>query len=113
MVKNKVYLGQARSGKVVKEKAHEALVTLAEFDAAQGTRTLLKQRDGSLASQALLGGLVRCAGCGHTLKITGNTDRKRGERYPIYYCPPLRDRALQARATARVAWSTTTWKNEC
>jgi site-specific DNA recombinase len=87
MLKNPVYLGQARSGKVVKEDAHEALVTQAEFDAAQSVKkSLLKQRDGSIASQALLGGLVRCAGCGHTLKITGNTDRKTGERYPIYYC---------------------------
>ena len=35
-----------------------------------------KPRDGSLASQAMLGGLARCAGCGHTLKITGNTDKQ-------------------------------------
>jgi hypothetical protein len=87
LIKNPVYLGQARSGKVVKEGAHEALVTRAEFDAAQATRkSLLKQRDDSLASQAMLGGLARCAGCGHTLKITGNTDRKSGARYPVYYC---------------------------
>ena len=62
-------------------------MTRAEFDAAHGvTKSLFKQRDNSVASQALLGGLVRCAGCGHTLKITGNTDRKTGARYPIYYC---------------------------
>jgi site-specific DNA recombinase len=87
LIKNPVYLGQARSGKVVKEGAHEALVTRAEFDAAQATKkSLLRQHDRSIASQAMLGGLARCAGCGHTLKITGNTDRKSGERYPIYYC---------------------------
>jgi hypothetical protein len=86
MLKNPVYLGQARSGKVVKEGAHEPIVTRAEFDAAQASRTLLSARDGSLASQALLGGLVRCAGCGHTLKITGHTERKTGARYPAYYC---------------------------
>jgi hypothetical protein len=104
MLKNPVYLGQARSGKVVKEHAHEPLVTRAEFDAAQVTRTLLKQRDGSLASQALLGGLVRCAGCGHTLKITGNTDRKTGERYPIYYCVGRYAKGLcEARATVRAS----------
>lgn len=87
LVKNPVYLGQARSGKIVKDGAHEALVTRAEFDAAQSVKkSLFKQHDGSLAAQALLGGLVRCAGCGHTLKITGNTDRKSGARYPVYYC---------------------------
>jgi DNA invertase Pin-like site-specific DNA recombinase len=87
MLKNPAYLGQARSGKVVNQKAHEPLVTEAEFDAAQSAKkSLFKQRDGSIASQAMLGGLIRCAGCGHTLKITGNTDRKSGQRYPIYYC---------------------------
>jgi site-specific DNA recombinase len=87
LIKNPVYLGQARSGKVVKEGAHEPLVTRAEFDAAQATKkSVLRPRDGSLASQAMLGGLARCAGCGHTLKITGNTDRKSGGRYPVYYC---------------------------
>jgi site-specific DNA recombinase len=87
LIKNPVYLGQARSGKVVKEGAHEALVTRAEFDAAQSVKkSLLAQRDGSLAAKAMLGGLARCAGCGHTLKITGNTSKKTGERYPVYYC---------------------------
>jgi hypothetical protein len=62
-------------------------VTRAEFDAAQAMKkSFFKQHDGSLASQAMLGGLARCAGCGHTLKITGNTDRKTGARYPVYYC---------------------------
>jgi site-specific DNA recombinase len=87
LIKNPAYLGQARSGKVVKEGAHEPLVTRAEFDAAQSVKkSLLAQRDGSLAAQAMLGGLARCAGCGHTLKITGNTSKKTGERYPVYYC---------------------------
>src|SRR5262249_15125210 len=76
VVRNPVYLGQARSGK--------PLVTRAEFDAAQRvSKSLLKQRDGSVASQAVLGGLARCAGCGHTLKITGNTKRSTCERYPV------------------------------
>lgn len=87
LIKNPVYLGQARSGKVVNEGAHEALVTRAEFDAAHSVKkSLLKQRDGSLAAQAMLGGLARCAGCGHTLKITGNTSKKTRARYPVYYC---------------------------
>ena len=58
MIKNPVYLGQAPSGKVVKEAAHEPLVTRAEFDAAQAVKkSVFKQHDGSLASQAMLGGL--------------------------------------------------------
>jgi DNA invertase Pin-like site-specific DNA recombinase len=87
LVKNPVYLGEARSGSMVKKKAHPAVVTRAEFDAAQSTKkSVLAPRDGSIASQALLGGLARCAGCGHTLKVTGTTKRSTGERYPVYYC---------------------------
>jgi site-specific DNA recombinase len=70
LVKNPVYLGQARSGNVVNEHAHEAIVTRAEFDAAQAVhKSLLPQHDGSIASQAMLGGIVRCAGCGRPLRL--------------------------------------------
>jgi site-specific DNA recombinase len=87
LVKNPVYLGQARGGQLVNERAHEPIVTRAEFDAAQSTKkSLLAARDGSVASQAMLGGLARCAGCGHTLKITGNTHKATGTRYAVYYC---------------------------
>jgi site-specific DNA recombinase len=87
LVKNPVYLGQARSGSIVKENAHEAIVSRAEFDAAQSTKkSVFAARDGSVASQAMLGGLARCAGCGHTLKITGSTRKGTGERYAVYYC---------------------------
>jgi site-specific DNA recombinase len=104
LIKNRAYLGEARQGSVVNKSAHEALVTQAQFEAAQGGRTLLNSRDGSVASQAMLGGLVRCAGCGHTLKITGNTDRKTGERYPIYYCTGRFASGLcPARAIARAS----------
>jgi site-specific DNA recombinase len=84
LLKNPVYLGQARSGAIVNDEAHEPLVTRAEFDAVQGSRTQLQPRHGSLASLALLGGLARCAGCGHPLKIAGSTDKRTGERYPVY-----------------------------
>jgi site-specific DNA recombinase len=105
LVKNPVYLGQARSGKVVNDNAHEPLVTRAEWDAAQSTRkSVFAQRDGSVAAQAMLGGLARCAGCGHTLKITGNTDKKTGERYPIYYCTgQYASGPCPSRANARAA----------
>src|SRR4029453_266372 len=77
----------------------------ADFDAAQATRTLLKARDGSIAGKALLGGLIRCAGCGHTLKIAGNSSKKTGERYPVYYCTGRYASGLcPARATIRASY---------
>lgn len=84
LLRNPVYLGQARSGEVVNDAAHEALVTQAEFDAVQRSRSVLQPRDGSIASQALLGGLARCAACGHTLKIAGSGPK--GRRHATYYC---------------------------
>src|SRR5215218_8925135 len=105
LLHNPVYLGQARSGKYVLEGAHEPLVSRADFDAAQATRTLLKAREGSIAGQALLGGLIRCAGCDHTLKIAGNTSKKTGERYPVYYCTGRYATGLcPARATIRASY---------
>lgn len=85
LLHNRVYLGQARSGAIVNDDAHEAIVTEAEFDAAQAVRTRHQARHGSPAALVLLGGLVRCAGCGHTLKVTGSRSKK-GKYYPTYYC---------------------------
>jgi site-specific DNA recombinase len=84
LLRNPVYLGQARSGEVKNDEAHEPLVTQAEFAASQESRSVFRPRDDSVASQALLGGLARCSACGHTLKIAGSG--KPGERHPVYYC---------------------------
>lgn len=105
LLRNPVYLGQARSGAIVNDEAHEPIVTRAEFDAVRASRTRLNTRDGSLASRALLGGLARCAGCGHTLKISGSTDKKTGVRYPIYYCKGRYAKGLcPAQATIRASY---------
>lgn len=86
LLKNPVYLGQARSGSVVNDAAHEPLVTRAEFDAAQKVKSRFEARKGSPAAMAMLGGLARCSGCGHTLKIAGTAHKGSGKRYPTYYC---------------------------
>jgi site-specific DNA recombinase len=87
LIHNPVYLGQARGGPtIVNNDAHEPLVTRAEWDAAQGGRTLLRSSGNSLSARTLLKGIIRCAGCGHTLKIAGSLDKKTGSRYPTYYC---------------------------
>ena len=86
LLKNRVYLGEARSGKAVNRTAHTAIVTRAEFDAAQAARSVLPTPKAALASEALLKGLARCAGCGHTLKITGAHLSSAGRRVPNYYC---------------------------
>jgi len=102
---NRVYLGEARSGSVVNPDGHEPIVTQAEFDAAQAVATLFKPHDGSVASKALLGGLVRCAGCGFTLKIAGNKNPHTGESFPAYYCKGRSAKGMcPERATIRASY---------
>jgi len=105
LIKNRVYRGEARSGAYVNPEGHEPIVTQAEFDAAQATRTVLTPRDGSVASLAMLGGLARCAGCGHTLKIAGGRTKNTGERYATYYCVGRYGSGYcSARATIRASY---------
>jgi hypothetical protein len=86
LLQNRVYLGEARAGILVNTTAHEPIVSQAEFDAAQGQRTLLATPTESLSAEAMLVGIARCAGCGHTLKISGSFDKQLARRVPNYYC---------------------------
>jgi DNA invertase Pin-like site-specific DNA recombinase len=105
LLKNPAYLGHARQGKITNETAHESLVTRAEWDAVQSSRTVLRPKGGtSVSAMALLGGLIRCAGCGHTLKISGGRPRGGKPAYPIYYCSGRYAKGLcQSRATIRAS----------
>jgi DNA invertase Pin-like site-specific DNA recombinase len=64
IIKNRVYLGEARSGEFVNPDAHEALVDRRTWEAAQVARGPAPPR----GEPALLAGLLRCAGCRHLLK---------------------------------------------
>ena len=82
VITNESYLGIAKGPNGArKEGAHSALVTRKVFDAVQPDE-LLHPRDGSIAAEALLGGLVKCAGCGHTLSLVGRP----GKGPVSYYC---------------------------
>lgn len=73
LLENPAYTGQARSGDIVNDEAHPALVDPVTFAAAQ----LAKSRSGYRQRRTLLAGLVRCAGCRYAL--TGGGTRN-------YYC---------------------------
>jgi DNA invertase Pin-like site-specific DNA recombinase len=81
MVKNRVYLGEARNGSHVNPDAHEAIVTQSEWDLAnvRGITPASKPFD------ALLSGLCRCAGCRYVLKTDQMKDRD-GQRIRLYRC---------------------------
>lgn len=83
LVRNRVYLGEARSGEHRNPGAHPPIVTLAEWTAAQAARapaTTQASGDGSL-----LAGLLRCAGCRFVMKADRMTLRD-GSRARIYRC---------------------------
>jgi len=86
LLRNPVYLGQARGWKgMTNDDAHEAVITPEEFEAAQNVVTIRHRHDGSIASQVLLVGVLKCAGCGHNLTYTGTTNRD-GRRTASYLC---------------------------
>jgi DNA invertase Pin-like site-specific DNA recombinase len=64
IVKNRVYLGEAYRGQAVNPNAHEAIVTLAEWQAANLAPVRGSHRG---KKPNLLGGIVRCAGCRYVL----------------------------------------------
>jgi DNA invertase Pin-like site-specific DNA recombinase len=62
-----------------------AIVTQAEFEAAQAGRTTRPIPPGETTRDLLLQGIARCAGCGRTLKHVRRS-RADGSYVPAYYC---------------------------
>jgi site-specific DNA recombinase len=84
MVRNRAYLGEARSGESLNADAHEPIVGVAEFEAAQlGTKLSRGGRSGSL-----LAGLIRCEACGHNMTHASAGARlsSDGNKYHFYKC---------------------------
>jgi site-specific DNA recombinase len=79
VLSNPVYLGDLRSGKLLKEHAHPPLIDAATFELAQRPRRTAAPVGGL---PALLRGLVRCASCSLTMSPV---TRQRGGRLPRYY----------------------------
>jgi DNA invertase Pin-like site-specific DNA recombinase len=78
LLRNRIYLGELRDGPNVNVAAHEPLVTVDEFDAAQ--RDVPRPSRRVDAAPALLAGVVRCAACGHVMT-------RRNTRALVYGCP--------------------------
>jgi DNA invertase Pin-like site-specific DNA recombinase len=87
---NRAYVGEATCQSETKGKptiiknAHEPLVTKAEMNAAHAKGGPYNPRDGSLASQIRLPGLVVCASCGRRMQVGGYG--KKGKRKAHYFC---------------------------
>lgn len=73
MVRSRTSLGEASQGKHVNPRAHEPLVDRATWEAAQIAQP--KPARG-IHGEALLGGLVRCAGCSRRVSSTFRNGRR-------------------------------------
>ena len=78
LLKNRGYLGEIRHGDVINKEAHPAIVSLAEFEAAQQARGIVVNNNTS--EPGLLASLVRCESCRHVLKA------KRTGPQRVYRC---------------------------
>lgn len=85
MVRNRVYLGEARSGDLRNAEAHEPIVSRVEWEAAQSRG----ERRPFRGVPALLSGIARCGSCGYAL--TRNWARP---DFPNYGCGKRRARGL-------------------
>jgi site-specific DNA recombinase len=81
VLRNRVYLGEARSGEIVNRSAHDPIVDPATFAAAQVSRGGLRPAVGHVR---LLAGMVRCGSCARCCKavVVG----MRGGSKPGYRC---------------------------
>lgn len=81
VIGNRTYLGEVRSGEYVKPNAHEPLVTLALFQAANARKAGAATRRDSTGEGVLLSGLLRCAACRRCMSIGRNGARPPVELY--------------------------------
>jgi len=100
MLKNPIYLGEIRFGKLANLRAHEPLVDRELFDAVQ-KQVIVKGRLGK--SDRLLArlGVLRCGTCGRALVVT--TTGSSRNYYPAYRCPPSCDCERRVTISAKIA----------
>ena len=83
MFRNRTYLGHTALGDIREDDTHEPLTDPNTFARCQH-KDNRQPRDGSLASQGVLAGFVRCAGCGSVMSVTASGPK--GRRTASYSC---------------------------
>jgi Recombinase zinc beta ribbon domain/Recombinase len=88
MIENRAYTGAVTYADLVNPKAHDRLVELELFEAAQATSAAWKAGAGATqrfgrGAQSMLGGIAKCAACGAGLARSSGG----GGKAAIYRCP--------------------------
>ena len=76
LLESRVYLGEIRDGPYVNPDAHEAIIDLATWTAAQRSKAGPRRPEHGY----LLSGILRCASCGYSLQGTTTSRGKRRYR---------------------------------
>jgi DNA invertase Pin-like site-specific DNA recombinase len=85
LISNRVYLGEVRSGEFVNLSAHEPIVS-EDLYLAANRAGVFHPHTGKLSGQAMLSGLVRCAGCGFKMQVGRQWSSGKGTERATYYC---------------------------
>lgn len=85
LIRNRVFLGEARSGDLVNVGAHVPLTDPETFDAANRPRGSKMPSTGN--ASGMLSGILRCSGCSFALKPSMGKTRH-GKRRREYRCRP-------------------------
>jgi Recombinase/Recombinase zinc beta ribbon domain len=94
------YLGEFKFGEQSFTDSSLAIVTEAEWQAAQLKKGGVVPKTGKTSDAALLRGIARCAGCGRTLKILYT--RRQGNRLRYYCKNPSAKGPCPSRALVRL-----------
>ena len=97
VIQNRVYLGELHHGAISNPQAHPPLIDPITWNAAQKPRVMIHHPSRRLPT--LLGGILRCAGCG-TLMRSQTVTTRAGLRKRIYYC----GRRFKAGECSSPAW---------
>ena len=98
MIQNRVYLGELHHGAISNPQAHPPLIDPITWNAARETKKYMIHRP-SRRLPTLLGGILRCAGCG-TLMRSQTVTTRAGLRKRVYYC----GRRFKAGECSSPAW---------
>jgi site-specific DNA recombinase len=103
---NRAYLGEARQGDLVNDKAHEPIVTTKEWEAAQPGERIVLPNEARRSALCVLRGVLVCGGCGRKMLVGGGS-KKPGRKPPAphYYCRGRYESQIcPSRASAGHVW---------
>ena len=86
LVRNRVYLGEARYGDTVKKDAHRAIIPRPIWQRCQAPGRK-SARSGRVTQRHLLQGLATCSSCGRVMYLSGG--KRHGKDYEHYICRRL------------------------